>query len=169
MDSLIADLDKPYAFLPARPVPLHRQDRPPLPASAFVDIEDRQFQALRCAYARTGGLVYGDEMACLLRPHADQPVSVVARWIVARTIVNFEWRSQTFIPLFQFTRADLSLDAASAIAVKELGTVFDDWELALWFAQPNSWLHGRAPADAVAASPSEVVAAARADRFVARG
>ena len=50
-----------------------------------------------------------------------------------------------------------------------LRSVFDEWELAEWFACPNSWLGGQTPASQVVLDEQAVVEAARADRFVAAG
>ena len=132
-------------------------------------IEDRQFLEMDSAFRRTGGLASGDEVARLLRRQSEQPISTLARWIVAREVVSFEWRSQTLLPLFQFDRHDLLLRPRAAHIVQELAGTFDDWETALWFAQPNAWLHDMAPADAIVHNAAEVFHAARADRFVAHG
>ena len=53
--------------------------------------------------------------------------------------------------------------------IGELREVFDDRELAEWFATPNCWLGGGAPAVRLASEPLAVIDAARADRFVAAG
>ena len=44
-----------------------------------------------------------------------------------------------------------------------------DWTIAIWFAQPNSWLADQRPVDLLHCNLAAVVQAARADRFVARG
>ncbi len=51
----------------------------------------------------------------------------------------------------------------------ELISVYDAWELAKWFAQPNAWLADRLPADTLANDPSAVLQAARAERFISNG
>jgi hypothetical protein len=51
----------------------------------------------------------------------------------------------------------------------ELVGVYDDWELATWFAQPNPWLADCTPADTLAVAAPEVLSAARAERFVEVG
>jgi acyl-CoA synthetase (AMP-forming)/AMP-acid ligase II len=138
-------------------------------APTFQRLEGSQFLAMQCAYARNGGLASGDEVAQLLRWRSEQPISTLARWIVARTIVSFEWQSQTLIPLFQFDPSDMSPSAATVDVIRELSDVFDDWELASWFAQPNVWLHDAAPVVAIRKDQLGVLQAARADRFIARG
>ena len=131
--------------------------------------DDRQFFAMRDAFEQQGGLALGDEVAGLMRSRCEQPVSMLARWIVARRVVSFSWRSQTLLPLFQFDRIDMSLHAATCDVVAELVPVFDDWDLASWFAHPNSWLGGASPVDTIARDPASTVQAARADRFIAHG
>ena len=132
-------------------------------------IEDRQFEIMRRAYAQHGGLASADEVAHRLRLRSEQPISVLARWIVARKIVNLRWQSQTLIPLFQFDLQDMSLRSGAVNAIAELTGAFDDWELALWFVQANAWLHDAAPIDQIEEDEAAVLEAARADRFIARG
>jgi hypothetical protein len=143
--------------------------RDPRRQVAFQRLEDRQFLSMQRAFSTHGGIASGDEIVRRLRLRADQPLSTLARWIVGRTIVHIEWQGNTLIPMFQFDLADMSVRATTARVLSELIGVFDDWDLALWFAQPNSWLHDMAPVDALESHPLEVVHAARADRFVARG
>lgn len=132
-------------------------------------LEDRQFLEMHRAFARSGGLAAGDEIARRLRRRAEQPLSTIARWIVDRRIVCIEWQSQTLIPLFQLDLHDISPKPEVAKVVNELRDVFDNWELALWFAQPNAWLDGACPVDAIPLKPVDVLQAARGDRFVALG
>ena len=121
------------------------------------------------AYRRTGGLVSGAEVELLLRRHATQPLSLLARWIVTRRLVSYPWQSDILVPLFQFDRRDMSLRPETVQVVAELADTFDDWELAAWFAQPNSWLQDAAPVEVIDVDQPAVLQAARADRFVARG
>lgn len=132
-------------------------------------IEDRQFQTMEGSYSQHGGLASADEVTRRLRLRSDQPISDLARWIVARTIVSFVWRSRTLIPLFQFDLQNMSLRTGAAGAVAGLSGVFDDRELASWFVQANVWLRNTAPIDRINDDESAVLAAVRADRFVARG
>ena len=71
--------------------------------------------------------------------------------------------------MFQFDLADMALQPGTAAVLAELAGIFDDWELAAWFAEPSVWLQGRIPADVLDSDVQAVVAAARADRFVVRG
>ena len=125
--------------------------------------------AMMQVYERSGGLARSNEVVCMLRRHTSQPVSLLARWIVAQNVVSFEWRADRLLPMFQFDPADMSIRADVAAVLAELDGTFDDWELATWFAEPNVWLQGGVPVDALEVDPRAVRAAARADRFIARG
>jgi hypothetical protein len=71
--------------------------------------------------------------------------------------------------MFQFDGSDMSLREGPQRVVRELAPVFDDWEVAVWFASPNSLLAHALPVDLVIDDLFSVVQAARADRFIARG
>jgi len=125
--------------------------------------------ALSHAFERVGGLLTGDDLALLLRPSIDQPISRVAQWIARRQVVNFAWHTQFLLPVFQFEAVSLQPRPRVAEVIGELKNVYDDWELAAWFAAPNAWLDDDAPAKVITTNPVAVLRAARADRFVARG
>ena len=135
----------------------------------FNRLEDRQFLQMHHAYARTGGLLSGSDVAHRLRRFHDQPLSTLGRWIVARSIVHFEWRSHILVPLFQFDAEEMALRPVVVNVLQELCEVLGDWELAHWFVQPNCWLSDAAPVDALGSEPEAVIDAARADRYIARG
>lgn len=130
---------------------------------------DRLSKAMCRAYLAAGGLASGDEVAGMLREQSDQPVSLLARWIVSRQVVSFVWRSQTFLPLCQFDLSSMSLRPCVRQVMAELLLTFDDWELARWFTLPNARLGGAAPLEGISSDPHSVVQAARADRFIAMG
>lgn len=129
----------------------------------------RGFTALLSAYRATGGAVRRDELVRLLDAHRPADLSSLARLIVSGGIFSFEWRNTSWVPMFQFEPCDLSVRQGPRKVLGELATVFDRWTLAAWFAQPNSWLKGFRPVDLLASNLPAVVAAARADRFVAAG
>lgn len=130
---------------------------------------DRQFLTMEAAFNRTGGLSSADEVVRLARGLHDQPVSELARWIVDRSIVAFDWQGMTLLPMFQFDLATMDRQPGLVPVLAELRSAYDDWELASWFARPNPWLGGRTPAESLTAEPAAVLDAARADRFVAKG
>ena len=120
-------------------------------------------------FSATGGVIGGDELARLLRSATDQPISLVAHWIVSREVLNFSIDSENYLPKFQFDFDRMTVRPGVRAVIDELRAPFDDWELAQWFTRTNNWLDGRSPAEALADNPSDVLQAARADRFVAMG
>jgi hypothetical protein len=71
---------------------------------------------------------------------------------------------QLWPPWFQFGSEGLNVRPGPASVIHELAPVFDGWEMANWFAQPNLWLANARPVDLLDRSPSDVIGAARADR-----
>lgn len=136
--------------------------------AAWRGVQERRFATLRDALARHGGCLPADQLCVLLRPHWGQPLSRVARWIAGREVVSVPWRAQFWIPLFQFERPSLDLVPAAGDIVRALRPVYDDWELAEWFARPHDLLAGRCPASQLAGDPGAVEEAARRDRFINR-
>ncbi|MEO8807622.1 MAG: hypothetical protein ABI433_16190 [Burkholderiaceae bacterium] len=150
-------------------VPRARLQRPLNVARVSGGMSDEQSAFLQGAFKRSGGVALGDELALFLRSHCDQPVSMLARWIVQRQVVSFVWRSQTLIPMFQFELKQCSVRAGMPETIAELMPAFDDAETVAWFARPNCWLADAAPADVMRVDAPAVLHAARADRFIALG
>lgn len=130
-------------------------------------IEDHQYKQMEAAFARTGGLASRKTVERLLHRHAQRPLIDSVGNIADRSVLTFQWNTQTLIPLFQFNMTNMSLRVEVDRVVRELVAVFDDWDTALWFAQPNSWLQSIAPVDAIQHDHEAVFQAARADRFIA--
>lgn len=120
-------------------------------------------------FSATGGVIGGDELTGLLRKASDQPISLLAHWIVSGEVLNLNIDSENYLPRFQFDFDHMTVRPGVRDVIAELRAPFDDWELAQWFTRTNNWLDGRSPAEAIAASPADVLQAARADRFVAMG
>lgn len=120
-------------------------------------------------YRAHGGLVTGAELVPLLRPLDDQPLSHIARRVVGREWVHIDWQSTLWVPLFQFSAPGLSLQHVVGTVIGELAGVYDDWDIAAWFARSNDWLDGEAPAVLLQHDGAAVLQAARADRYVASG
>lgn len=136
---------------------------------AFERIERIQYEAMSHAFRAHGGFVCTDEVAQRLRCVADQPIARLARWIVSRSVISIAWRAQTLMPAFQFEVDEMSIRPCVAAVLQELRDVFDNWELALWFAAPNAWLDYAAPVAIMTEDALAVLQAARTDRFIARG
>ena len=127
------------------------------------------FDALRHACLAFGGLARGDDLARLLEDRARGDFVSLARLIVSGRIFGFEWQRSFWIPMFQFDLDDLTVRRDLKPVVDELSGAFDGWRLAAWFVEPNDWLKQGRPIDLLDSNPSEVMQAARADRFVAAG
>lgn len=130
---------------------------------------DRDFVAMRAAYQATGGIASGDDLVRSLEEHQQGDFMSLARLVIAGEIFSFEWRESFWVPMFQFNLKDLTVNPGHRRVLAELATDFDGWSLANWFAQPNSWLNGHRPVDQLDSHLWAVVAAARADRFIAGG
>jgi len=139
------------------------------PASRWAPDADARARAVLDAYGRTGGLASGDEVTFMLRRRTSQPISMLARWIVEQRVVSLGWQGEYLLPMFQFDRSDMALRPPVAAVLDEFDGTFDDWDLATWFALPNSWLADEAPIDVLDVDAGAVLQAARADRFIARG
>ncbi len=127
------------------------------------------FDAMVGAYKTSGGTARADDLALLMEEKRKGNFVSLARRIVSRDIFSFEWQSHLWVPMFQFHPHDLSIKQEVRRVVHELATVLDNWTLAQWFTQPNAWLKNRRPVDLVDSHFSDVLHAARADRFVAAG
>lgn len=127
-----------------------------------------RFVNLLNAFRESGGLAQGNEVASQFQRRNAQDISVLGGWLVKRHAIGFEWHSKLWVPLFQFNPSDMSLRAGLADILAELVVVYNDWDLASWFAKPNPWLSEGLPADVLAVAAPQVLCAARAERsFVA--
>lgn len=129
---------------------------------------DSQFMEMLHAYRQSGGLARAQEVFVQFKTRSANEPSVLARWIVKRSVISFDWQSKVWIPLFQFNRADMTLQTGIVEVLMALNPVFESWELAYWFAQPNRWLeNGSKPADLIRTDAHAVLRAACSDRFIA--
>lgn len=143
--------------------------RSPAPASA--EPCDRDFAVLRTAYRASGGIARGDDLARFLGEHHSGDFVSLAMSILEGELFAFQWQQTFWVPMFQFDLRDLVVkpNPNARRVLNELAGEFDGWALALWFAQPNHWLHGARPVDVLNADLPEVLQAARTDRFIAAG
>ncbi|MDY0749057.1 hypothetical protein SNE35_31460 [Paucibacter sp. R3-3] len=132
-------------------------------------VSEASFTVLLMSLRASGGVLTGDGVVLLLRDYRDQPLSWLARAIVRREIVHIMWRSQVMVPMFQFRPEDMALREGMQSVLATLAPVYDDWEIARWFGEPNVWLRGKSPAACVSLDARGVHDAARADSFIAGG
>lgn len=116
------------------------------------------------AYRAGAGLVRGDDAVAQARHGDGIGVVQLARWIVRRRVLMFEWRSQTWLPCFQFHWPEIRLRDEPAPVFAALAPIYSSWEVARWFVQPHVALDQRLPVDVVPFDPAAVLAAACADR-----
>ena len=129
----------------------------------------RQFEAMCRSYAATGGIGRVEEIVDLFKLRDGPGMNVLASWIERRQVICFERDDGIWLPWFQFHRVALKPHPELDPIYTELTPVFDAWELANWFAQPNGWLQGQTPVATSASDLPAVRDAARADRFVVNG
>jgi hypothetical protein len=129
----------------------------------------RGFTALLAAFRATGGTARGDDVARLLEDHGLGDFIGLAKLIANGDVFGFEWRGELWIPMFQFELRDLSVKPATQHVLAELGSGFDGWSCAAWFARPNSCLNFHTPVDLLATRLPDVLEAVRTDRFAAVG
>lgn len=127
------------------------------------------FDTMVDAFKTSGGTARADDFAQLLEEKQKGNFVSLAKRLVSRDIFSFEYRDHFWIPMFQFHASDLSARQEVSRVVTELDAVMDSLMLAIWFIEPNEWLQCRRPVDLMEHCFSDVLAAARADRFVARG
>ena len=130
---------------------------------------DQQFLAMLDAYRDTGGLARKAEVLAQLQMRAAPEADMLDTWILRRQVICFQWQSQDWLPWFQFSSFTLEPDPQLKPLFDELADVHKPLEMADWFAQPNSWLAGRAPVDTLLSDLTAVMHAARAERFIAPG
>jgi hypothetical protein len=140
------------------------------PARAPVgnaSLQDCAFIDLQNAYRPHGGLLRVPNVTDAEHIHcAGQACDVQGR-VMAGELFGFRWYNALWIPMFQFNLPGRTAATEPQRVVAELSPSFDSWALASWFVRPNLWLANHRPIECLGARLPDVLAAARADRFVA--
>lgn len=123
---------------------------------------DHAFVELLAAYRGSGGLARTYELIVALRSRSRPDTEQLARWIVTREIISFDWQGQKWFPWFQFDRESGRPCPLVGDIVHALCPVLDDWQMACWFVQPNVSIDNGVPAEELACQPANVWAAAHA-------
>jgi hypothetical protein len=121
------------------------------------------------AFRSSGGVMSTDVLTMLLRERCDQPISLLARWLVNRDVISFKRHGQTLLPAFQFDGLIAAVRPSVLGVLAELRGLLNDDEIAEWFAQPNATLFGDSPVKLIEKDTAAVLEAARIDRLVAMG
>ncbi len=127
----------------------------------------RAIVAMRQAYRATGGLASGDDVARMLEDRHCGDFVRLARLIVSGELFGFDWGGTFWVPMFQFNLRDLSIKDSAQRVQAQLPAACDGWMRAVWFARPHADLYDRPPVDLLEIDLPAVLAAARAERFIA--
>lgn len=126
--------------------------------------------ALAMGFGRSGGLLSEWQLLGRLRDQRiEQPISMLAHWIVDRRVLSFEAEAQTWFPRCQFESQCSAVVPVVEQVLVEFDEVLDREELVHWFMDISPWLGDQAPADMLQVDPRAVLEAARIDRFILRG
>ena len=139
------------------------------PSCAQEDCPDHEFIAMLDAYRDSGGLARRREVLAWLKSRCGPQAATLAHQLMGGDLISFEWQSQTWLPWFQFKQVEPTPPPELDSVITELRAVYDGWELAHWFVQPNPWLAQRTPVQTLSFDPLAVLNAARADRCIAHG
>ncbi len=140
----------------------HTAERKPL---STADRLDHQFMAMQDTYRELGGLARVQEVFTIYKTRHGRDIASLARCIAKREVLSFDWRSQVWIPLFQFDGSDMTLRSGFAAVLASLNPDYGPWSIAMWFAKPNAWLQGATPASVLHRDAAQVLTAARARRL----
>lgn len=130
---------------------------------------EQRFVAIAAVFGRHGGMVTAEDANRMARLRSSNPGPVLARLMSTRELVWLTGHGRIWLPLFQFVPQTMSVRDEVLAVTAELSRVFDEWDMACWFAERNSWLGNRAPVAVIHENPGEVLETARADRFIAAG
>ena len=167
-ERVVVPAESPSEDMPFQPVTATSQSKPPTPPISHYPTP-LGFVALLSAYRPTGGTVRADDLSRHVRSDEPGHLTNLARKLVSGSILSFSWRQTLWVPLFQFEPGSSLLRPGVTRIMDELAGAFDSWEIAVWFVQPNTWLKGQRPLDVLDRLGTDVLQAARADRFVAMG
>ena len=140
------------------------------PASTSRErVEEGRFVALAALFGRNGGMVTAEDANRMARLRSGRPASMPAYRISTRELIWLTGHGRIWLPFFQFDPHSMSIRDEVLAVTAELRHVFDEWDIASWFVERNSWLGNRAPVAVIHENPNEVLEIARADRFIAAG
>jgi hypothetical protein len=134
-----------------------------LPTPAAV-LQARRNAEARSALLQEFGALRSQDVAELAGSRASNRAALANRWRAEGRVVAVPVGDELLYPGFQFTGEGREHPAVGA-ALRWLRSDphATDWQAALWFATPTSWLGGRRPVDLLDDDPDAVVEAARRD------
>jgi len=139
------------------------------PRVAAVAPQDSLFIALLNGFRSSGGLQRLSELQAARRDAwRNDVIEALHARVADRKVLGITWNQEAWVPCFQFNGHGAVKQQADAV-ILELTSSHDPWELATWFVTPSTWLQHTRPIDLLDVAPARVLAAARADRYVANG
>jgi hypothetical protein len=121
------------------------------------------------AFQAAGGLALEEDLVAQFRRRKGPNAAELAWWRARREIIAFQWRTDTWLPLFQFSRFELAPHPQMRPVLEALNSVYEPWGVANWFATPNTWLQDRSPVRVLMDNLPAVLYAAKIDRLIAIG
>jgi hypothetical protein len=140
-----------------------------MPESIAVPTPAAVLQARRNAEARSAllgefGALRSHEVADLAESRASNRAALANRWRAENRLVAVPVRDELLYPGFQFNAEGKPKPGIGpAIGWLRSDPHTTDWQVALWFVTPTSWLGGRRPVDLLDEEIDAVVDAARRD------
>lgn len=138
-----------------------------MPESIAVPTPAAVLQARRNAEARgvlldEFGALRSHEVADLAESRASNRAALANRWRAENRLVAVPVRDELLYPGFQFNAEGKPKPVIGpTIAWLRSDPHTTDWQMALWFVTPTSWLGGRRPVDLLDERPDAVIDAAR--------
>jgi hypothetical protein len=138
-----------------------------LPDHVDIPTPAAVLQARRNAEARTllleeFGALRSHEVAELAGSRAANRAALANRWRAENRILAVPLADELLYPGFQFTAEGKPNPAvAPVLGFLRTDPYASDWQTALWFSSPTSWLGGRRPVDLLDDDPDAVTEAAR--------
>jgi hypothetical protein len=138
-----------------------------MPESTALPTPAAVLQARRNARARSAlleefGALRSHEVADLAESRASNRAALANRWRAEDRVVAVPVRDELLYPGFQFSAEGKPKPAIRPV-LQQLGSEphATDWQRALWFVSPSSWLGGARPADLLDEDPNAILDAAR--------
>ncbi len=138
-----------------------------MPENIVVPTPAAVLQARRNAEARSAllnefGALRSHEVADLAESRASNRAALANRWRAENRLVAVPVRDELLYPGFQFNAEGKPKPVIGAtIDWLRSDPHITDWQIALWFATPTSWLGSRRPVDVLDEDPDAVIDAAR--------
>ncbi len=124
--------------------------------------EDHHFIGMATAFRPSGGLRTARDVSRWIDEGRAHLHGILQRWMAHDDVVHVEWQRQVWLPMFQFDVRTRTPRVAVGLVLIEFAGAMSHWDIARWFALPDSTLSGQRPFEVLGADPASVIEAARA-------